>query len=799
MQTSLSGSRFWHVVNSQIKLSSRCSSGGSRKLKFYKNIPKNTSPSSHFVGRINRRFDAFQKQQIANMDGTLSDIKNYTLESIAAEKYFQSEKEQFKSLAARRREVAAKYFQKKDVSVGKEIVLPLEPKSVNKIPHNAEDFGKMTGLDSSASDDSGFITDRGFFVREDRFTDDYTAAVLADIPEDEMICPTTIRYGPEDAHEEIDFQLPGQSSDPKENQKPFKEDEEEEKEWLENYGTVDPSVPTSDKSCVGCGANFHCKNPSLPGFLPVELFVKLETKKWLEENLCRRCYLLKKHNFLLNVNVCNVDYRSLMRHLRLKQEALILLVVDMTDLPFSIFPDLPDIIGDKKPMIIVGNKVDLLPPDKRSGYLKHFRQALFDSVTSAGFSDRFNVLHTGLISAKTGFGVEDLITNIHLKWCSRGHLRSDIYLLGCTNAGKSTLFNTFLQSDLCKVRAMDIVDRATTSIWPGTTISLLKFPVMNPTPEKLELRRRRLLSNRAWELKEQRFHRHLFEETNDVKYATLQAHVGSTFKEQEDNLQPISFNDLRSSLDITSVSESKKKEKKNLKWNPIDRIFSQGNWCYDTPGTINEQQVLNLFTLDELIVVLPQKMILPRTFIVYPGESVLIGGIAKIDILEIIAQHRTAAFLSVFASDALPINVVKTKDVNRYYSKYLGTRALAVPFGDANRLSRFPELKGKEMEVTGIGEQEGVADVVLSSIGWVCITAASSTIKLIAFTPDGRGLALRQPPILPFCASQRGSRIPGTAGYNVRPIEFPVNEKRARLAKENAFRRKQASQQKAGD
>lgn len=54
-----------------------------------------------------------------------------------------------------------------------------------------------------------------------------------------------------------------------------------------------------------------------------------------------------------------------------------------------------------------------------------------------------------------------------------------------------TLFNTFLRSDLCKVRALDLVERATTSIWPGTTISLLKFPVMKIAPHRLEIRRRR--------------------------------------------------------------------------------------------------------------------------------------------------------------------------------------------------------------------------------------------------------------------------------------------------------------------
>lgn len=54
------------------------------------------------------------------------------------------------------------------------------------------------------------------------------------------------------------------------------------------------------------------------------------------------------------MNVCDIDYRSIMGHLKLVQEALILLVVDMTDLHSSIFRDLPEIIGEGKPMIVIG-------------------------------------------------------------------------------------------------------------------------------------------------------------------------------------------------------------------------------------------------------------------------------------------------------------------------------------------------------------------------------------------------------------------------------------------------------------
>lgn len=60
------------------------------------------------------------------------------------------------------------------------------------------------------------------------------------------------------------------------------------------------------------------------------------------------------YSFQLNVNVCPVDYAAMMSHLRLKQEALLVLIVDVTDLPASIHRQLPNIVGEHKPMIVVG-------------------------------------------------------------------------------------------------------------------------------------------------------------------------------------------------------------------------------------------------------------------------------------------------------------------------------------------------------------------------------------------------------------------------------------------------------------
>jgi hypothetical protein len=72
------------------------------------------------------------------------------------------------------------------------------------------------------------------------------------------------------------------------------------------YGKEDPdSKLESNVSCSGCGAKLHCHDSALPGFVPVELLEKTikshryNRREQLNE-LCRRCYMIKKHDFLVS-------------------------------------------------------------------------------------------------------------------------------------------------------------------------------------------------------------------------------------------------------------------------------------------------------------------------------------------------------------------------------------------------------------------------------------------------------------------------------------------------------------------
>lgn len=253
----------------------------------------------------------------------------------------------------------------------------------------------------------------------------------------------------------------------------------------------DAAVPPSGVYCTGCGAELHCQHPSLPGYLPEEKFRgATQADGGPARTVCQRCWLLVHHRRALRLRVSREQYLELVSAaLRRPGPALVLYMVDLLDLPDALLPDLPKLVGPKQ-VFVLGNKVDLLPQDA-PGHLQRLRKRLWDDCIRAGLvvapghrgprnpagdepqdeeKNRNRSTRAGtvvkdvrLISAKTGYGVEELISALQRSWRYRG----DVYLVGTTNAGKSTLFNTLLESDYCTAKGSEAIDRATISPWPG--------------------------------------------------------------------------------------------------------------------------------------------------------------------------------------------------------------------------------------------------------------------------------------------------------------------------------------------
>lgn len=274
----------------------------------------------------------------------------------------------------------------------------------------------------------------------------------------------------EKSSDEVETPKPSEDRVPKNWLQDYELYDEADDEISSTYGTNNPKIPVSNVPCTGCGALLHCKDSSIPGYVPSELFCGLSNQQ-LRTLHCQRCHFLVNYNTAINVTVAEEDYIKIVSTIKDKF-ALAIVLVDLLDFPCSIFTGLSEILGSKRPIFLVGNKVDLIPMDQPN-YLNHIKQCLNEEAIKMGFDEKF-IKYTSLISAKTGYGIEELITKLQSIWKYKG----DVYLIGCTNVGKSSLFNALLGSDYCKVEATNLIQRATTCPWPGTTLRMLKFPIL---------------------------------------------------------------------------------------------------------------------------------------------------------------------------------------------------------------------------------------------------------------------------------------------------------------------------------
>lgn len=317
------------------------------------------------------------------------------------------------------------------------------------------------------------------------------------------------------------------------------DDASQDNTWLNNYGTPNPNSNISSTPCGGCGALLHCKDQALPGYLPSELFLK-RSKQELRGMICQRCHFMQYYNTTLEVKVSADEYPELLKVIKTKKCAVILMV-DLTDFPCSIWPEINSVLHPLTPVFVVGNKVDLLPQDSKH-FFAHVKDCLLKAVEGTGIKKE-NIRHVALVSAKTGYGMEELINKLHSIWKYKGkdskliiqegaiyvshfilyYNLGDVYVIGCTNVGKSSLFNALLQSDYCKVQAVDLIQRATISPWPGTTLNLLKFPILNPLKWRLYLRMLRLRKEQQYKCAEEKFRIEQLKTTRNLKYATLQS------------------------------------------------------------------------------------------------------------------------------------------------------------------------------------------------------------------------------------------------------------------------------------
>ncbi|WP_404453100.1 ribosome biogenesis GTPase YqeH [Virgibacillus necropolis] len=205
-----------------------------------------------------------------------------------------------------------------------------------------------------------------------------------------------------------------------------------------------------DLYCQGCGTAIQTTTPDEVGFTPKSALNK-------ETILCQRCFKLKHYNEIQDISVTDDDFLKMVSQIR-DVEGLVVHLIDIFDVNGSMIQSLARIIGDK-PIILVGNKVDLLPKSTN-------KQKLINWLKKSAKDAGIKVKDVFLISSIKGHGIEELTEAID---STRNN--QDVYVVGTTNVGKSTFINRLIQQTSGDKNVI------TTSYFPGTTLGFIEIPL----------------------------------------------------------------------------------------------------------------------------------------------------------------------------------------------------------------------------------------------------------------------------------------------------------------------------------
>ena len=196
-----------------------------------------------------------------------------------------------------------------------------------------------------------------------------------------------------------------------------------------------------NKKCLGCGIKLQNDNILTAGYTPN-----------IENDYCMRCFKVKNYGIVENVVTDKEDYLKILKSVS-KTKDLVLYVVDILNIPSDL-----NLIHEylNNNIILVLNKRDILPKsvkdEKIINYLKE----------RTNFQDYF------IISTFNNYQLDELYKKI-LKMKTS----NDVYLVGETNAGKSSVINKIISNYSNGEPVL------TTSNMPETTLNKIKIEVNN--------------------------------------------------------------------------------------------------------------------------------------------------------------------------------------------------------------------------------------------------------------------------------------------------------------------------------
>ena len=357
-------------------------------------------------------------------------------------------------------------------------------------------------------------------------------------------------------------------------------------------------------NCIGCGATLQYEDNNQPGYIPKEAFIKGD----FEHMLCQRCHQIKNYNKAMKNEIPIEKYREILKAIT-KKNALFVYVVDIFSLDSTLNNEVIDYIKNKD-VILVCNKIDLLPKSLKENKLKTYVRKYAKTLG-------LKVKEIVMISVSHKFHIDEVINVIDDYRNNR-----NVYVLGSTNVGKSSLMNAMLRAS-----GLLDYDLITTSIIPATTINLIKIP------------------------------------------------------------------------------------------------FFEKNVLYDTPGLVNESNILSLAESADFKKIMPKQEIRARIYQLNNMQSLMIEGFACFNFIE----GEKTSFVCYF-SNSLEIQRSKLAKANELF------------FTRAHELFEFKsefEYETKELEI--VKESE----IVIEGLGFILVKGRN--LKVSVIVPKGCGVSVREP------------------------------------------------------
>ena len=197
---------------------------------------------------------------------------------------------------------------------------------------------------------------------------------------------------------------------------------------------------SSEKKCLGCGVLLQDENILQEGYTTS-----------IENDICQRCFRMKNYGEYQDVTKSNEEYIKILKGVA-ETKDLVLYITDLINLERNL-EEVRNLIPNK--MILVLNKKDALPRSVKEEKLIAYLDSMnihFEEVI--------------VISANKNYDIDHLLRRVKFHQTSK-----NVYVVGHTNAGKSSLINKLIQN------YSDNNQELTMSPLPSTTLNTVKIEI----------------------------------------------------------------------------------------------------------------------------------------------------------------------------------------------------------------------------------------------------------------------------------------------------------------------------------